>query len=629
VNGALNIAALRVALFAVAFVIGAGAVREYRASGEVQEFYQPEFGPAVLLACGKGYRVPDTLRLPELAAFLRLERDSFDCASLPGDVPVLPEFTSFQRISRYLLMSVGTTWRLAGISWSRLVVFGGLLFAIVVSLTYGLVGLSLGPLLGLAAALPLLWSPLAFSVLPHFRDYAKAPFMLAMILAMALLVTGSGRPARVVWLSVLGGAIAGVGLGFRNDILLTIPPFVVVVCLLTPVHAARAWRVRVAALVAFAAAFGAMGAPVIADYSQGSNTSHVVLLGLMTPFDEPLGVQSAVYSVGGAYDDSLAYRTIDSFANRMEHRDVRLATDEYDRAGMALLSNIAAVTPADLATRVLAATRRVPGFVLREHISAPAWVQSRWLRRFYYARELVDVRLAQIAALAVAAALLVAAGQSIRHGVFVLLILAVFAGGAALQFQERHFFYLEFVPWWAFACLCRVAWSRSFTRDAVVRAGRFAAVCAAVTLLIVGAARAYQDRAVRALLDEYLKAPRRQVLADPVDHPRLVTTFVIAEVGGARCSADSVPVTIHGRSPRTVEARIDRRSPEPTHVLFADYQLEPEEYAVGVTVPADDERCLTQVASIDASTFPVLLEATLAPGWRDARLHQRLTSLWK
>jgi hypothetical protein len=629
VSEASKIAVVRVALFAVAFVIGVSAIRAFRASGERQDFYQSEFGPAVLLACGRGYRMPDAARLPQLASFLRLERDNVDCASLPIDVPVLREFTPFQRLSRYLLIAVGTTWRFTGVSWSRLSVFGGVLFAIVVSLTYGLVGISLGPVLGLAATVPLLWSPLAFSVLPHFRDYAKAPFMLGMILTMALLVTQAGRPARVIWLAVLGGAIAGVGLGFRNDILLTIPPFVAVLCLLTPVQAARSWAVRAAALGAFAGAFGAAGAPVIADYSRGSNSSHVILLGLMTPFDERLGVETAVYNIGVAYDDSLAYRTIDSYANRVEHREVELATDEYDRTGMALLTRIATVTPADFVTRALAATRRVPVFVLREHISAPTWVRSRQLRRFYYLRGIVDVRLAQIAALAVAAAVLVAAGKSIRYGAFLLLMLAVFAGGAALQFQERHFFYLEFVPWWAFAYLCRVAWTRSFARDAAVRAGVFAAVCAAVSLLVVGVTRTYQDRAVRALLDGYLAAARRPLVADATDRQALVTTFVVADVGGNRCAADSVPLTIHGRWTRTVEARIDRRSSEPTHVLFADYQRDPEEDSVSVTVPADAESCLTQVASIDTSAFPVLLNATLAPGWRSAPLHQRLTSLWR
>ena len=33
-------------------------------------FYQSEFGPAVMLACGRGFQSPDTRTEPALAAFL-------------------------------------------------------------------------------------------------------------------------------------------------------------------------------------------------------------------------------------------------------------------------------------------------------------------------------------------------------------------------------------------------------------------------------------------------------------------------------------------------------------------------------------------------------------------------------
>jgi len=205
----------------------------------------------------------------------------------------------------------------------------------------------------------------------------------------------------------------------------------------------------------------------------------------------------------------------------------------------------------------------------------------------------------------------------------------VFAGGAALQFQERHFFYLEFVPWWAFATLCRLFWLRPFTRDAVVRAGVFAAVCVTAAALIVGATRVYQDRKLRAMLDDYLAAPRRPFDGHPSHGPRLVTTFAVADIGGSRCPVDSVMVTIDGYWHRTIQAPVDRESSEPTHVVFTEYTWSGDETPVTVTVPPAQQPCLSQVANIDTSTFPVLLNATLAPGWRESRLHQRLTSLWK
>src|SRR5215471_16284458 len=276
---------LPAALFVVAFGIGTYVVRAYRASGGVQDFYQSEFGPAVMLACGRGYHPPDATMLPQLMGFLRLELDRFDCASLPAQVPLKQALNSVQPVSRYLEMSVAATWWIVGVSWSRLAVFGGLLLAAVVTLSYGLARVALSPLWSLAVAVPLLWSPLGLSILPHYRDYAKAPFVLALVLLMARLVVGPGRVGTLLGLAALGGGIAGIGLGFRNDMLITIVPFLIVLLALAPVASSRGWLVRAGAAGVFAFAFVVVARPVLADYSEGSNTGHVILLGLTEPFD--------------------------------------------------------------------------------------------------------------------------------------------------------------------------------------------------------------------------------------------------------------------------------------------------------------------------------------------------------
>ena len=62
--------------------VGVRAVQAFRAAGGAQEFYQSEFGPAVMVACGGGFRNPDTRTAPALAAFLSQQSDRFDCGSL-------------------------------------------------------------------------------------------------------------------------------------------------------------------------------------------------------------------------------------------------------------------------------------------------------------------------------------------------------------------------------------------------------------------------------------------------------------------------------------------------------------------------------------------------------------------
>jgi hypothetical protein len=625
----LSRAKVPAALFVIAFGLGTYAVHSYRADGGVQQFYQAEFGPAVMLACGRGYHPPDVTKLPELAAFLRLQQDRFNCASLPAAVPLDPVLNQFQRVSRYLEMSIAATWRIVGLSWSRLAMFGGLLLAAVVTLSYGLARVALSPLWSLAVAVPLLWSPLGLSVLPHYRDYAKAPFVLAMILLMARLVSGPGRVGTLLGIAALGGAIAGIGLGFRNDLLITLVPFVIVLLALAPVASSRVWLVRLGAVGVFALTFAVVARPVLGDYSEGSNTGHVILLGLMKPFDAPLGVEGSVYDLGAWYDDSLGFRTIDSYAQRIEQRNVVYGSLGFDRAAFAYLGDVARAMPGDLLTRTLGAIQSLPAFFLRDYLLPPSWVVSRFVKWLYGVRGLILPRLARLAPLAVGAAILVTAGRSTRAGIFLLLMMLVFAGGAAMQFHERHFFYLEFVPWWASAFLASTIPTIRPDRRQIVRAAAFAIACLATTGVALAVSRAYQDRQMRGLFETYLRAPRSPMTT--TSRPStdgLATEFIVADLRGSRCALETVTVTLDGPGRRTVQAHVDRAANEPTRVFFASYTLRDWEGAPSVTVDEPARSCLERVERVDPAGMPLLLNATLDPGWRDKRLHQRLARIW-
>jgi hypothetical protein len=625
-------ALLPLALFGIAFVLGTHVVRAYRANGGVQDFYQYEFGPAVMLACGRGYHPPDATKLPELSAFLRLQQDRFDCATLPAVAPLYPALNPFQRVSRYLLMSVAATWLVVGVSWSRLAVFGGLLYAVVITLTYAIARVALGRGWAVASVVPLLWSPLAFSVLPNYRDYAKAPFILAMILVTARLVVGDGRAETVFGLAALGGLIAGVGLGFRNDILITIVPLVIALLALAPVAMPRAWLVRLAATAVFALTFAVVARPVLADYSEGSNTGHVALLGLMTPFDGPLGIERPIYDLGAGYDDGLAFEAIDSYAQRMERRSVVLGSSEYDSAAFGYLGHVARTMPGDVLTRALAAIRGVPLFVLRNYLSPPEWAQSKLVDQLYYARALILPRVSRLAAIAVAIAIFCVAGRSIRAGIMLLLLLAIFVGSTGTQFHERHFFHLEFLPYWALAFLGQsavAAWWAPPRRAEVVLACKFAVVCAVVLGSSLAAARAYQDHQVRGVLEAYLRAPRQPLTSQARKAADgLATAFVVADLGGDRCPAGTIAVTLHGPGKRTVQAHVDRATGEPTRVFFAAYSPRDDERTALVTVDESAGSCLERVDRVDPAGMPLLLNATLEPHWRDGRLHQRLVSIF-
>src|SRR5262245_932733 len=92
-------------IFATATWLGFRAVGALRANGVVQAFYQSSFGPAVMAACGREFRMPDAASVPALAGFLAEQTDSFDCAQLPASTPTTP-LHDFQPPPRHLLLFV-------------------------------------------------------------------------------------------------------------------------------------------------------------------------------------------------------------------------------------------------------------------------------------------------------------------------------------------------------------------------------------------------------------------------------------------------------------------------------------------------------------------------------------------
>jgi len=395
------------------------------------------------------------------------------------------------------------------------------------------------------------------------------------------------------------------------------------------VASSRGWLVRAGAAGVFALAFVSVARPVLADYSEGSNTGHVILLGLMEPFDSRLGVEGSVYDLGSWYDDSLAFRTVNSYAQRIEQHNVVYGSLEYDRAAFAYLGNVARVMPGDLLTRTLGAIRTVPAFFFRDYLLPPSWVTSRSATRLYYVRELIVSRLARVAALVVGAAILVVAGRSTRAGIFLVLVVVVFVGGTTMQFHERHFFHLEFILWWAFAYLVSTIATSRPGRANIVRAAVFAVVCLAATGIALGATRAYQDRQMRGLFETYLRAPRSPLtpaLSRSVDG--LATELIVADLVGTRCPLETIAVTLDGPGGRTVHAHVDRAATNPTRVFFASYRLRDDEVMPSVTVEESARSCLERVDRVDVTGMPLLFNATLEPGWRDERLHQRLASIW-
>jgi hypothetical protein len=642
-------------IFGVSTWIGVRAVGEFRASGGVQDFYQRRFGPAVMLACGRAFREPDAARVPALAAFLAERSDAFDCAQLPATLETAP-LDAFQSTSRYLLLTAAAAWRMAGVSWAALAAVAGALFGAVAALTYAVLRTALSRPLALLMCVVAITSTPNVMLVPQLRDYAKGPFLLAVILIMGWLVTAPADWKRTLRLAGLAGAVIGLGLGFRTDLMIAVAPFVVTLMLLVPTTVTI--RTRAAALGVFLATFLIVAFPILRGYAQGSNTGHVALLGLAVPFDGPLRIAPSIYEFAGQYNDSLAYSIINSYAIRLEHRRVLLGSVEYEGAARGYLGHLARTFPADLITRFVAAVRAVPHYFLDTSLYAPAQARGPVVRGFYRLRGAILRRLAPFSFAAVILAIVGASAVNPRAAWLAVLVMAGFAGVSALQFHERHFFYLQFVPWLAFGVVAESA--LDFLRmqrrwppvERIVRALIADAVLVGAVFAVVLVAHAYQQRAATALFSRYEAAPRRALPAmtrHAADGRILFTTprwldpmapgsrwvearLAAIEFRGDRCGAAALPVVVrYSGEPADVDLSEQmivhvRASAAPTTVLAATFDRADESIRFrGFEVPWSQADCVAGLSIVDGlDATPLLLTAQLAPGWRSERLFERL-----
>jgi len=650
--------AIAVIIFCVGTWAGVQAVRMYRTAGGAQYFYQSDFGPAVMLACGRGFQDPDTRNAPALAAFLAQQSDSVDCASIPPSIETTL-MNAFQRGVRYLELAVALTWKITGVSWSRLDILPGALFGVVAALTYGVLRLVLTRAIALVALVPSVTSTPNFMQVPQLRDYAKGPFLLAVILIMGIVVLGPTDRRRAIGLSALAGAVVGLGFGFRADVVIAVLPFAIALAFLVPPTVSI--PARIAAVVVFVASFAVMALPVLRDLSKGGNNGHVIMLGLFADFDGPLRIEPSIYEFGGRYVDSLAFTTINSYAIRVEGRPspVALASTEYERAAIAYLTQIATSFPADLMTRVAAAIRAVPKYFLDSSLYAPLQVQSsEFAVGVYRLRARAFWRIAHIAFFAFAAATLLVSAVHLRAAWLIVLVMVGFAGASAIQFNERHFYYLQFLPWCAFGLLAQSALAgprllNTLTSAHVKRAMLFGAVVGGIAGGAMILSRAYQQRTAAQLFERYEAAPRSPLHL--VERPAGPGRTLIAAPewlqslrGGGRpvetqliglrfrddlCGPGNLPVTIRYDGRRrdadlseSITVRLRPRGSAPTTLFVVAYDWADDSIRFrGIEVAAGQVHCVGELSRVEGvERTPLLLTTTLGADWREERLYQRL-----
>jgi hypothetical protein len=653
------------AIALAAFLFAEWYLPRYRAAGGLSQFYQDQFAPAVMLACGRGFVNVDPADAPALAAFLKQQGAEMRCENLPATLAILP-LNGFQGTTRYLMTAVSYVWRMRGLSWRSLDPLLGAFVALTAAAAYGAIRMVCGRTVSLLVVAFWLLSPRHLENVPHLRDYSKAPFFFLMLIAMGVAVA-ERRVGRLIALGLAFGVAQGLGFGMRTDVLLNFIPFFAVLFLAAPEGLRRNLKVKLGGAVAAIAVFAAVSYPVVKTYAQSSSLWHIVLLGFTSPYDENLniGFPRPAYSYPYAHNDTYIEGVVRAYWRRLHPEEplVNILTRPYDRACRDYFTLLAGTFPGDMLTRGAASMARVAGlpFWLPEArvpvgVSTPALVWL-WERRIAFMRSFEHQ-----GPLLMAGVIALVGTQGLSYACVAFLLFSFWAAFPVIEFQGRHIFHLEFVVLgglaWGGALLWRLvqssrtpgAWRA--TRARVLKSIATTATLFAVVGAAVALARAAQIPRARTLLMSYAGAPTIPVEATTIpvangqvrlavdlfhhewSRDAIEEVIIEAEFDFARCGTPPViPATFRydtagpAYSQFSREISLDYLGPTPTRVFLPVYSVVRDwarlaQFA-GLEVPAAFANCVRLSRVADTRALPLLIPVTIEPDW-PRKLYQRV-----
>ncbi len=669
--------AVAVAIFFVAALVGA----TYCAvNGDYARFEQGNYGPSVMLALGRGYVNPEWTEIPGLRDFLETKTRTLRISSeeLPEVIHCRP-LNPLHLRERYSFVTVGLLWKLFGISWIVLAPLCGFFYGLTALAAFAMFRLIVNRTLAIVGALIIMFSPINLYFVPHFRDYSKATPILLTVAILGYLIKRKLVPVRLFAICAGLGAMLGIAFGFRKDVIVCIPISLFVIALLIPGKPWAHLRVKCGAAMAFILAFLATGHPMLLGMSEkGGNSYHVIIYGLLPPFDDFLGMGGAPYQIARTSSDRDTYMPVEAYAQRHEgpwdeNGGIKSyeTTTTYDKMCLHYFLEYAKTFPADLLLRGYAAALRVieyGPFISSEESRYGRYRIALIENMFNLRWNLCKSWCWMVKYLAVGAFLLLC-GLSIRQGFGAALLFFYFTGITCLQFDLRHHFHTEIAFWlillFSLQCAMRgCAWSlsaecRAHVRQVLVnpkmlwnvqmqRALMMAVLLPVGLLSLLYVTRAYQSGVVGDLYKRYASASIEPLAVERVqsgenkvlfkvqqrpdpDKQRgsdcwdVYPDYYVAEVDASSpvsmfvsyTGREDIPVTLPASSPHVAGQR--------TKYFFPVYELDargcggPRELQglVFSNEQADQLKGLYRVK--DQDQFPLLLDLVLPPQWESLK----------
>ena len=458
----------------------------------------------LFVACtGRPGWMPDpsvVYRMPEWTAFLDRKIAYFPCETLKG-IPLLEVGITWD-LQKYFHLALSSWFRIVGPTIDGFISFQSISFAITSALAFLIFRLGIGRLISLACAAAIIFSSshLAIAGLPI--EYSKAPWVLGVVLLSATIVLRDSNRKSLGWVALALGVVAGVGIGFKPDVIAVMP-----MAILTPllfVGALKggelARKATTTLLVVVGVAIGG-GAMLYQNFlAPTGSLLPVQVLGGQDWQTESLHAASPLYDYGITWDDSYVTWMINSYGQRVLGKTTisGFFSKEMQDVANHLVLDLWTTLPGDLVLRDFAATIRV-------------------------------LRLNGLSILVALAGLFAVFCANRRHGWFAVFVTVYLSAYVSLVFQLRHIFHLQFISWWLagvavqavvlaggpiWRTLCddgaALAWTE--VRGRWLMPALTAAFCLAVIVagawLVLTAARGYQQARMIQLVEHYQLAPR-------------------------------------------------------------------------------------------------------------------------
>ena len=636
------------ALLVIGFILCFGAIKNYRSNGIQPAFYQQNFGPAVMMACGYGFTAPGAQESPaSLSDFLQLRVQTFRCEDFSKTL--IPEQVTWNGTWYYLYGTVALIWKVTGVSWPALDGLAAALGAFELLALYGLFRLIASRVLSIACALIMLLAPDNLAQLMMLRDFSKAPFVLGATFILGFLILRPLGNRATVAIAGAFGVLVGFGYGFRSDLMVMVPFGAAVMLLLLPGRLRQTWPRNLAAATAAVVAFAVAGYPPLQGQRTGGCQFHYALLGLTSPLTEYMNVQSPMYAFGNHFLDTFVDLKAGDYANRMMGIEPPiLCAPAYDEATGDLFFRIAKTFPADIVTHAYGSVLTI----LRAGL--PAGPLERLVGAipgaFLVARPL-DRLLTMVAPLAAVGAIAVAWNLAPRLGIALTVFLLFLTGYPAIEFEYRHWFHLRFLSLWMVVVLWAAWWhGRGKWTAAALRRGLMPVVATiGLMALALATLRILQRPALDHLVDSYLAAPVEPLALSPYESglavdwqptpfghesSRRASDMLVVTVAPHGCGADGpVDLVFRYQAPlighnMTSKFRVERQAAGPTTVFFPVFSLNEFDRTLlrftGVEVHGHPIDCVTRVARLVDRSSPLWLQIQVPPDWQDRPYYQTL-----